>query len=221
MFPIQSLRRRSRAPIFLITIIALNVIVFAYELMLGPVLPTFIQVFGLRPAFFLSNWPVPAVVVWLPLLTSMFLHGGWLHLGGNMLFLWVFGSNVEDRLGHLSFLMLYLMAGFIAALAQVVMSSDSLVPIIGASGAIAGVLGAHLILFPSARIRTIILVIIIPFILDLPAFVLLAVWFLSQFAAGVASLETGDAFYGGVAIWGHIGGFVAGILLGGLLKPEG
>ena len=218
MFPIRSLRRRTRLPIVTIAIIVINLLVFAYELTLGPDLPDFIQVLGMRPAFFLTYWPLPYLVVWLPWLSSMFLHAGWLHLGGNMLFLWVFGANVEDRLGHSKFFVLYLLGGFIAALAQVLMAPDSLTPIIGASGAIAGVLGAHLLLFPRAQITTLIFIVFFPLFLDIPAVVLLLVWFLTQFAAGIAALETGDAFYGGVAIWGHIGGFVAGILLGGLLR---
>lgn len=219
MLPIRSLRPRYHAPIVTLTIIILNLFVFYYELTLGPALSDFIQVFGMRPAFFVLNWTVPDLGVWLPLLSSMFLHAGWLHLGGNMLFLWVFGGNVEDRLGHVRFLALYLLAGFISAFTQVLLSSDSLAPIIGASGAIAGVLGAYLFLFPRARIVTLVFILVFPLLLDLPAIVLLVVWFASQFVAGVASLETGDAFYGGVAVWGHIGGFVAGAILGLLLKP--
>ena len=136
-----------------------------------------------------------------------------------MLFLWVFGGNVEDRLGHLRFLIFYIVAGLIASLAQVLMSPDSMVPVIGASGAIAGVLGAHLLLFPRARITTLLIIVIVPLVVDLPAVVLLVVWFLSQFAAGLAALETGEAVYGGVAIWGHIAGFLAGIFLALLLEP--
>jgi rhomboid family protein len=219
MLPIRSLRPRHHAPIVTLTIIILNFFAFFYELMLGPALPAFIQAFGVRPAFFLLNLTVPDIGVWLPLLSSMFLHAGWLHLGGNMLFLWVFGGNVEDRFGHVRFLALYLLAGFVATFTQVVMSSHSLAPIIGASGAIAGVLGAYLFLFPRARITTLVFILLFPLLVDLPAIVLLIVWFASQFVAGVASLETGDAFYGGVAVWGHIGGFVTGAILGLLLKP--
>jgi membrane associated rhomboid family serine protease len=150
----------------------------------------------------------------------MFLHAGWLHLGGNMLFLWVFGGNVEDRLGHARFLALYFFAGFAATLLQVFMSFDSLVPLIGASGAIAGVLGGYLLLFPRARVLTLVIVILFPLFVELPAVFLLLVWFASQFASGVASLETGEALYGGVAYWGHIGGFIAGLVLALLLEPE-
>jgi membrane associated rhomboid family serine protease len=150
----------------------------------------------------------------------MFLHAGWLHLGGNMLFLWVFGGNVEDRMGHIRFLAFYFLAGFAAAFTQVSMSFDSNAPLIGASGAIAGVLGAYLFLFPRAKVLAVIVVIIFPILVDLPAIVLLLMWFATQFVSGIASLETGEALYGGVAYWGHIGGFIAGALLTLVLDPQ-
>jgi membrane associated rhomboid family serine protease len=136
-----------------------------------------------------------------------------------MLFLWVFGGNVEDRLGHVRFLTFYFLAGFAAALTQVFMLFDSAAPVIGASGAIAGVLGAYLVMFPRARVLTIIIVIFFPLFVDLPAIFLLVLWFVTQFASGIASLETGAALYGGVAYWGHIGGFIAGVILTLLLDP--
>ena len=220
MFPIRSRQPRSRVAIVTGTLIVCNLLAFCYELMLGPDLPLVIRVFGVRPALFISYWWTASVFVWLPLFASMFLHGGWLHLAGNMLFLWVFGGNVEDRLGHGRFLALYLLAGFAATLTEILMSPDSLVPVIGASGAIAGVLGAYLFLFPRARVLTLVFIILFPLLIDLPAIALLVFWFASQFIAGVASLETGEALYGGVAYWGHIGGFVAGAILSLLLIPE-
>jgi membrane associated rhomboid family serine protease len=136
-----------------------------------------------------------------------------------MLFLWVFGGNVEDRLGHTRFFLLYFLAGFIAALIQVLMSIDSFAPIIGASGAIAGVLGGYLFLFPRAKVLTVIVLIVFPLFVELPAILLLLMWFVTQFVSGIASLETGEALYGGIAYWGHIGGFIGGALLTLMLDP--
>jgi membrane associated rhomboid family serine protease len=220
IFPIRSRQPRSSVAVITGALIICNLLVFYYELMQGPSLPQMIRVFGLRPVVFVSYWWVPSLSIWLPLITSMFLHGGWLHLGGNMLYLWVFGRNVEDCLGHGRFLALYLLGGFAASFTQILVSPDSFAPVIGASGAIAGVLGAYLFLFPRARVLTLILILILPLLVDLPAIALLIFWFASQFVAGVASLEIGDALYGGVAYWVHIGGFVAGAILGLLLAPE-
>jgi len=162
MFPIRSRQRRFRVPVVTSALIVCNLLVFCWELLQGPALPELIAEWGLRPAFFVSYWWVPSLSVWLPLISSMFLHGGWLHLGGNVLFLWVFGGNVEDRLGHTRFLALYFLAGFAAAFIQVLMSFDSVAPRIGASGAIAGVLGAYLFLFPRAKVLTVVVVIVVP-----------------------------------------------------------
>jgi membrane associated rhomboid family serine protease len=213
MFPIRSRQRRYRWPLITSGLIVCNLLVFCWELSQGDALPQTISTLGLRPAFFASYWWVPSPAVWLPLVSSMFLHAGWLHLLGNMLFLWVFGGNVEDRLGHARFFVLYFLAGCIAAFTQVFVSMDSLAPLIGASGAIAGVLGGYLFLFPRAKVLTLIVVIVFPVLLELPAILVLLMWFATQFVSGVASLETGEALYGGVAYWGHIGGFIGGALL--------
>ncbi len=213
MIPLRSLQPRSRVPLVTVALIALNLLAFYWELQLGARLPLFIRAFGLRPIVFVTHWHDLTAAVWLPLLTSMFLHGGWLHLLGNMLFLWVFGGNVEDRLGHTKFLALYLLAGVLAAGAQIWMGPASRVPLIGASGAIAGVLGAYLFLFPRARVLTLVPVFFFLFFWELPAIVLLALWFTGQFISGVASLDTGQALYGGVAYWAHIGGFMSGAAL--------
>lgn len=213
MFPIRSRQRRYRWPLITGALIVCNLLVFCWELSQGDALPQTISTLGLRPAFFASYWWVPSLSVWLPLIFSMFLHAGWLHLLGNMLFLWVFGGNVEDRLGHARFFVLYFLAGFIAAFTQVFVSMDSLAPLIGASGAIAGVLGGYLFLFPRAKVLTLIVLIVFPIFLELPAILVLLMWFATQFVSGVASLETGEALYGGVAYWGHIGGFIGGALL--------
>ena len=148
--------------------------------------------------------------VWLTPFTSMFIHGGWMHLIGNMLFLWVFGDNVEDRLGRIKYLLFYLITGLFASAAQLLVNLDSGIPAIGASGAIAGVLGAYFLLFPTSQIRTVVWFIFIT-IIYLPAYLLIGIWVFMQFFSGLASL--GGSFAGGVAYWAHIGGFVAGFLI--------
>ena len=147
--------------------------------------------------------------IWLTLLTSMFMHGGWLHLAGNMLFLWIFGDNVEHRIGHLPFLVFYLVVGVIASFAQILLRADSVIPTLGASGAISGVLGAYLVLFPANRV----LVILLRFPIWVPAIVVIGLWIVFQVLSGLASLS---AEGGGVAYMAHIGGFAAGVL-GGLV----
>jgi membrane associated rhomboid family serine protease len=153
--------------------------------------------------------------VWLSMLYTMFLHGSLLHIGGNMLFLWVFGNNIEDRLGRFRFVLFYLIWGFAATYAQTLASLSSGAPQIGASGAIAGVLGAYIVLYPRARVRTLVFVFLI-FFLDLPAYVLLGIWFLLQLLQGVGPAQSG----GGVAYIAHVGGFIAGILLLLIFRPR-
>jgi len=154
------------------------------------------------------------IPIWGTVFTSMFIHGGWLHLIGNMVYLWVFGRNIEDRFGHIKFLIIYLSAGIIAVSAQTYVTQDSLSPMIGASGAIAGISGAYIMLFPFARIKTLILFFFIMAI-DLPAVVLLGFWFLLQFFQGVGSLGTLE---GNIAYWAHVGGFIAGLTAAFLYK---
>jgi membrane associated rhomboid family serine protease len=201
-------------------LIVLNVAVFIYELSLGEGLDRFFQVWALVPAKLTKNLvgqptglPFPA---WVTLFTSQFLHGGFLHLGGNMLFLWVFGNNVEDALGKVKYLLFYLSCGALAALAQWMFSADSMVPTVGASGAIAGVLGGYIIKYPHARVLTLVPLgfIIAPF--RIPAIFFLGFWFLQQAFYGVASLGVSTQT-GGIAYWAHAGGFVAGAALGALL----
>jgi membrane associated rhomboid family serine protease len=151
---------------------------------------------------------------------SMFLHGGWLHLLGNMLFLWIFGNNIEDRLGRVAFLLFYLAGGIIAALTHVFISPGSEVPLVGASGAIAACLGAYLILYPRARITSLVFLGIIYQLLDVPALIMLGYWFVLQLIDGFASLGGGNA-QGGVAFFAHIGGFVAGMIVGAILRITG
>jgi membrane associated rhomboid family serine protease len=169
------------------------------------------------------SWPqsdVPLRSVLLPFLTSMFLHGGWLHLIGNMWYLWIFGDNVEDRLGHFTYLIFYLLCGLGAGIAQTVLNYDSVIPSLGASGAIAGVLGAYVISYPTARVLTLLPIFIFWPIVEIPAVFFLGFWFIMQFFAGAASLTATAASAGGVAWWAHVGGFIIGMILVTMLSPR-
>ncbi|MDE3178915.1 MAG: rhomboid family intramembrane serine protease [Acidobacteriota bacterium] len=226
MIPIplnDNIRRRSFWAVTLALILA-NTAVFAYELSLGPRLNRFIYLNALIPARYTTpaGWDIsslPGFVI--PVLVSMFLHGGWLHLGGNMLFLFVFGRSIEDRLGHAQFLLLYFLSGYAAAALYVTLSAGSRVPSIGASGAIAGVLGAYFVTYPRARITTVIFLLFFFWTFHLPAVLVLGYWFLVQFAMGFQMLAIQSATSGGVAWWAHVGGFLCGMLLGFALRPRG
>jgi len=150
---------------------------------------------------------------------AMFLHGGWLHVIGNMLFLYIFGDNVEDILGHGRYLVFYLLCGVASFLVQILFQSNSMVPNVGASGAIAGVLGAYLLLFPRARIVTLLPIFVFFTVVEIPAFIFIGIWFLIQFASGALTLGRNEALSGGVAWWAHVGGFLAGMLLIKLMAP--
>jgi membrane associated rhomboid family serine protease len=154
---------------------------------------------------------VPATFSWTTVATSMFLHGGWAHFLGNMLYLWIFGDNVEDRFGHGRYLAFYLLCGAAAAMLQVAFSAGSRVPMVGASGAIAGVLGAYFVMFPRSRVLTLVPIFIIVQLVEVPAIVLLGLWFVLQLLSGVGSLGQ-RADVGGVAFWAHAGGFVVGMI---------
>lgn len=204
-----------------LAIIVLNVLVFIFELSLGRHLNAVIFEFGIVPAHY-----TPSAVgrmgpggIIIPVFASMFLHAGWLHLIGNMLFLFVFGRSIEDRFGHLKFLLIYFASGFGAAVAHIALNAGSRVPTIGASGAIAGVLGAYFICFPSARITTLIPLFIIFWKVELPAVLLLGYWFLIQFVSGYEGLAIQSATQGGVAWWAHVGGFLIGMMLAFMLRP--
>jgi membrane associated rhomboid family serine protease len=204
MIPLRDTQRSSSTPVVTVLLIVVNCAVFLYELSLGPHARNhLIHVYGL----------VPDRLVPLSLLTTMFLHGGWMHLIGNMWFLWVFGDNIEDALGHFQYLLFYLLCGVAAGLAHVAVNLYSTVPTIGASGAIAGVMGAYLVKFPRARITTLVPVIIFFTTFDLPAAFLLAYWFLIQIFSGVGSVASSHITENGVAWFAHVGGFLAGILL--------
>jgi len=215
MIPLRVDIFRARAAIVNGLLILVNVLAFFYELTLsartGRLL---VYKFGLTPSheqllFARHGINLPQAV--LPLFTSMFLHGGWMHLLGNMLFLWVFGGAVEEALGHFQYLIFYLVCGVGSALVHTVFNLGSKVPTIGASGAISGVLGAYIVLYPRGRILTLIPLIIFWFTLELPAFLILGYWFAIQFLSGISSV--GSRMTGGVAWWAHIGGFLLGVWL--------
>lgn len=200
-------------------IIIVNVAVFLYELSLGErELERFFQQFGVVPYFVttaLYSFDVGVATI-LPLFSSMFLHGGWLHLGGNMLYLWVFGDNVEDKLGHGRYFVFYLLTGLSASFVHILIDPTSEVPTVGASGAISGVLGAYLLMFPGARVVTLVPIFMFLQVAELPALIVLGLWFVLQFFNGIASLGFDTAGMGGVAWWAHIGGFIAGLIF---VKP--
>src|SRR5204863_5588398 len=159
------------------------------------------------------RWPasnLPLVAVALPFLTSMFLHGGWLHLIGNMWYLWIFGDNVEDRLGHFAYLIFYLLCGLGAGIVHTILNYQTVVPSVGASGAIAGVLGAYVVSYPGAKVLTLIPIFIFVQFIEIPALIVLGLWFVMQFFNGAAALATTSANGGGVAWWAHVGGFIIG-----------
>ena len=202
MFPIRDHNPSERTPYVTWVLIAINVAVFlSYWSLLSSDRATqdFFMTWGLVPA-----WSAPETF-----LTSMFLHGGILHLAGNMLFLWVFGDNMEDQMGHLGFLLFYLAGGLAAAAAQVMADPGSFIPMVGASGAIAGVMGGYLLMFPRARVDVVVILVIIFKVFPLPAWTVLGFWFLVQFVQG--SMTPTDQ--GGVAYWAHAGGFAAGVVL--------
>ena len=223
MLPLKDSPKTWRTPWVNLTLIAINVLAFLYELALGPRLDLFLSRWAVIPAevsAVLRDAPGAHPAVLITLITAMFLHGGWLHLGGNMLFLWIFGDNVEDRLGHGWYLSFYLACGIVANLAQVAMDPTSLVPAIGASGAIAGVLGAYVITYPGASVSVVLPIFFLFTIVDIPALIVIGLWFATQFVSGVASLQASTADTGGVAWWAHVGGFLFGMLLMTLLPKD-
>ena len=218
MIPLSDDPVRRSSPVVMFAILVVNIAVFIYELSLGDRgLEQFFYSAGVIPSEYLTGRdlraPAPGGVIYVTLFTSMFMHGGFLHIASNMLFLWVFGDNVEDKFGHMGFLVFYLACGVIASLTHIFMNTGSNVPSVGASGAIAGVLGAYLVMFPGATIRT--LVFLGPFILlpRISAIFMIGFWFLTQAFAGLASLGAPSEQTSGVAVWAHIGGFLAGIVL--------
>ena len=222
MIPLRDSNPTRSWPVVTYLLIGVNVWVFLCELTLGPDLETFVRTWGFVPVDYFALAAVPGAVAerFLPLLTSMFLHGGWLHLIGNMMYLWIFGDNVEDHLGHLRYLLFYLAAGTGAALTHAYLHPESTVPTLGASGAISGVLGGYILLFPNARVLTLVpIVFIFVQVIELPAVLYLGLWFLLQSLAGVLDFATAGGA-GGVAWWAHAGGFLIGLLLVLVLLPR-
>jgi membrane associated rhomboid family serine protease len=204
MFPVSDVIPSRTTPFVTVGVIVLNVLAFLYEFQLTrPELQLLVQTFGVVPADF--TWP--------SLFTSMFLHEGWMHLLGNMLYLWIFGDNVEDRLGHFGYLIFYLASGAAAALGQVLVSADSTIPMIGASGAIAAVMGAYFVLFPHSRVLTVVFLLFFIDMIEIPAIFFLGVWFVKELFSGVGSLGA-RSMSGGVAFWAHIVGFAVGATTG-------
>ncbi|HSR72577.1 MAG TPA: rhomboid family intramembrane serine protease [Kiloniellales bacterium] len=214
MIPIRDDNPTTLTPVVTVSLIVACVLVFLWQVSLPPSLAQrAVYSYGLIPAVLVGEAELVAELAAIPasasLFTSMFMHGGWLHLIGNMLYLWIFGNNIEDSMGHLRFVIFYLLCGLGAATAQVLQDPTSTVPMIGASGAIAGVLGAYLLLFPRAHVVVIIPFGILLYPLRVPSVLVLSVWFVMQFISSAAS--AGQA--GGVAYWAHIGGFVTGAVL--------
>lgn len=204
---------RRTVPVVMLTLVAINIFMFLYQILLGPGMDRLVMAYGTIPFEITRAIDIPPqipVPVYFTLFTSMFLHASIFHLVGNMLFLWVFGDNVEDRLGHLRFLAFYLLCGIFAALSQVAISPDVRIPAIGASGAIAGILAGYVVLFPHAQVRTLLFIGIFFTITRISALFLIGFWIVLQFVFGFVSL--GDEG-GGVAYFAHIGGFIAGLIL--------
>ena len=215
MFPIRDTTPARSTPVVTFALIFLNVAVFLFQFRLPEAqIASLFQHYGVVPARFTNGaWAAAAGLgfSFVPLVTTQFLHGGLLHLVGNMWMLWIFGDNVEDRLGRGRFLAFYLLCGVAAALLHIASGPSSTVPAVGASGAIAGVLGAYFLLYPNARVLTLIPIIFFFTFVELPAVVFIGLWFLVQLFSGALSLIAGTAT--GVAWWAHIGGFLAGMLL--------
>ena len=216
MIPFKDNIPSRRYPVITVTLILVNVTVFIYEFSVEPSQQLdFFSVYGLIPAklYMIGHQPVDVFTGLLrSLITSMFLHGGFIHLLGNMWYLWIFGDNVEDRMGSVRFLFFYLLCGTLASMVHILFNLSSEVPSIGASGAVAGVLGAYLVSYPFARVLT-----LLPFffiwVVELPAILVLGSWFVVQIFNGTASIDASSGVMGGIAWWAHVGGFLSGMLL--------
>jgi len=220
MFPLRDDNPTTITPVLTIALIAINVVAFMYQVSLGPRGDqTLLYQYGTIPAVVLGERALPASAVAVPpamtLFTSMFLHGGIMHLLGNMLYLWIFGNNIEEAMGRVRFLLFYLLTGIVASLVHVMSNPDSIVPTIGASGAISGVLGAYILLYPRARVLTLVFLGFFIRLMYIPAGLVLGIWFALQLLSGSMA---GQGSGGGVAFWAHVGGFVAGMLLVGFFK---
>ncbi len=214
MIPLKDDNPTTIQPVVTLTVIGLCILVFLWQSSLSQESSqAAIYALGFIPAVLIGNAELPAQLIWVPapttVFTSMFLHGGLLHLAGNMLYLWVFADNIEDSMGHGRFLLFYAVCGVAAALAQAAPELGSTIPMIGASGAVSGVLGAYVLLYPHARVLVVVPLLVVFYRLRLPAFVVLGIWFAGQLLNSLAVPEAG----GGIAFRAHVGGFVAGLLL--------
>lgn len=215
MIPIRDTNPSQSFPVVTIMLIIVNAFIFMFERSLGRDLEIFLHHFALIPQKYFSltaQGGFNYMERCYPFITSQFLHGGWMHIIGNMWFLWIFGDNIEDRLGHFKFILFYLLCGVAAGVAHVYTNPTSSIPTVGASGAIAGVMGAYTILYPRARVLTLFVLFFFIRFIEVPAFIFLGVWFLIQFLSGAATMAAGGA-HAGVAWWAHIGGFVIGVIL--------
>jgi membrane associated rhomboid family serine protease len=223
MFPISDDNPRSQTPIVTWSIIGICVLVFLWQASLGDERGQIaVFEFGMIPARVFGTAELgpeftAAAPAWLTVITSMFMHGGWMHLALNMLFLWIFGDNVEDSMGHVRYLVFYLACGTAAAMGQALMNPASTIPMVGASGAISGVLGAYVLLHPQATVRVLLVLGVFVTIAHVPALIVLGLWFLTQIASAAFSQTDGP----GVAFWAHVGGFVAGMALVPIFKKRG
>ncbi|RJX22934.1 MAG: rhomboid family intramembrane serine protease [Desulforudis sp.] len=220
MIPIRDTIRARNFPVVTVSIIVVTILVFIYELSLTPAeLDRFTATYGVVPALQVRMFlqaPL-ALETWIPMVGTIFLHGGWMHIFGNMLYLWVFGDNVEDILGRARFLAFYLLAGFAGSLGHIVTNPDSLIPTIGASGAVAGVLGAYFLTFPRSRVLALVPLLFIITFVEIPAVIFLFLWFALQLLSGLAAFAGDTAM---VAWWAHVGGFAAGMVMVKLLCPN-
>ncbi len=229
MIPLRDDTPRFSTPVVTYFLIVANVVVFIYELLIGAqgeaALNGFMMEFGVVPrheiAVLTGATPLSPAAAIVPILTSMFLHGSWLHIIGNMWVLWIFGDNIEDYLGHFKYLVFYLLSGIGASLLHIALNANSRMPSVGASGAIAGVMGAYFLLYPRARVLTLVPLIVFFTFWWLPASIVLGYWFVVQFLSGAATAVAATSqTSGGVAFWAHVGGFVTGIILIKVLPPR-
>lgn len=219
MFPIRDSARSRSFPIVNISLIAVNVLAFFYEIRIGKGIYEFLQKYAVVPIYLKAS-EISIFEKAIPFVSSIFLHGGWFHLISNMWFLWIFGDNVEDRFGHIRYLFLYILYGVCAGLVHAFLYSSSSMPTVGASGAISGVMGSYLIFFPSARIVVLFPIFFYPIFFEVYALLFIGIWFFTQLQYGTATLFSKIGDIGGVAWWAHIGGFIVGVFFGILFRKR-
>ena len=217
MIPLKDDNPTVSFPLVTISLIVINIVVFFYEISLGPQFAPFLNTYGAKPLHIMSmssppGYPSPHFTIF----SSMFLHGGFFHVAGNMLYLWIFGNNIEDSMGHFKFIIFYFISGIVAVYIFAFVNPESTIPMVGASGAVSGVLGAYLVLFPRAKVHTLIPLGFYMQVIKVPAVFVLGLWIFVQIINGMVSGGSG----GGVAWFAHIGGFLAGVVLVGLFKKR-